>query len=152
MISSKTIVRKNEDIFREALLYLAEGKSVKLRIHGNSMFPLLRSEKDEVVLCRVDVAEEKLHNNQIVLYKRENGQYVLHRIVKVHGSYIDLRGDAQKVIERNVPVEAVLGKVTQIVRSQKIFSVDSIRQKIYFFFWSLLLPIRGRLVRWTSKI
>ena len=59
----------------------SQGLSVTLPITGNSMRPLFRHKRDSVVLSACD--PYSLKRGDVPLYQRENGQYVLHRIVRV---------------------------------------------------------------------
>lgn len=55
------------------------GRSVKFRVKGNSMMPLLRNGKDEVVVGPYDKEELKLFD--VILF-RQTDRYVLHRIIQ----------------------------------------------------------------------
>ena len=57
---------------------ISEGQSVKFSPKGVSMLPFIREGKDSVVISPVT---EGLKKYDVVLYKRDSGQYVLHRIV-----------------------------------------------------------------------
>lgn len=57
---------------------------------GISMWPMLKNREDQILIKSVSFP---LHVNDVVLFKRENGQYVLHRIIKIrHNDYV-IRGD-----------------------------------------------------------
>ena len=58
---------------------LSQGKSVRFSPRGTSMLPMLRQGKDQIILSPI---REKLHRFDLPFYQREDGQYVLHRIVK----------------------------------------------------------------------
>ena len=55
---------------------LLEGAELPLVISGGSMLPFLASGRDSVMLKAPDRA---LRRGDIVIYRRENGAYVLHR-------------------------------------------------------------------------
>ena len=57
---------------------LSYGEQVPLVITGNSMYPFLRHGRDTVYLQKV---QRPLKKGDMVLYRRKNGQYILHRIV-----------------------------------------------------------------------
>lgn len=59
---------------------LAQGQQVVLTITGNSMSPFLRDKKDQVVLTACDPMA--LEPGDVPLFRRRNGQFVLHRIVE----------------------------------------------------------------------
>ena len=56
---------------------LANGTDVRMKVSGISMTPILHNLKDSVVLTKAD----KVKKYDIVLHKRANGQYILHRII-----------------------------------------------------------------------
>ena len=64
---------------------IAQGKTVRFRLKGNSMFPLLRNGKDEVTLEKCP--NESLKPMDVVLF-RYRGGHVLHRILQRKGKWI----------------------------------------------------------------
>lgn len=86
---------------------------------GISMMPLLRQGKDIMIIRAKD---EPLKKNDAVLFKRANGQYVLHRITRVRedGIYYII-GDNCSSGEW-VAEEQILGVLTQVQRDGKILS------------------------------
>ena len=80
-------------LFKERL---AAGQIVRFSPRGVSMLPMLRQGIDSVELSPVP---EKLKKYDLPLYQRRNGQYVLHRIVKVSEGYTCI-GDNQFEPER----------------------------------------------------
>ena len=82
----KTIDTKN---YLDALCELvSEGKIVSTVISGGSMLPFLSPQRDYAFLERIS---RKLRRGDIVLYKRPNGDYVLHRIRKIKDEEFFLR-------------------------------------------------------------
>ena len=69
---------------------------------GDSMLPILRQGKDLMVISRKP--EDRLKKYDVPLYKRDNGQYVLHRILKVRKNDYIICGDNRTHIERNITV------------------------------------------------
>ena len=57
---------------------------------GTSMMPLLDQQTDTVRLVK---APERLKKYDVPLYRRPDGELVLHRIVKVCADYYVIRGD-----------------------------------------------------------
>ena len=120
---------------------ISSGSDAVLCITGNSMLPLWRDRHNSVVLTACDVNELKV--GDIPLYKRENGQYVLHRIIKVNEDSFDLLGDAQWAIEKGLPKGCVLAVAKGYYTEKgKYVSCDSKKHKRYFAVWHSLLPIR----------
>ena len=69
---------------------IAEGKPVRFRLKGNSMFPLLRNGKDSVILEKC--LPDELKPMDVVLF-RYRGSYVLHRIIQRMGDDLLIQGD-----------------------------------------------------------
>lgn len=88
--------------------------------NGDSMMPLLRENRDLVIIGRVT---QPLKKNDAVLFKRESGGYVLHRITKVcrNGTY-RIGGD-NRCFSEAVPEAWVIGILTAVVRDGKKISV-----------------------------
>ena len=63
---------------------LAQGKNVTFTPGGVSMLPMLRPNRDSVTLSPLP---RQLKKYDLPLYRRNNGRYVLHRVVKVGKTY-----------------------------------------------------------------
>ncbi|MBR4882209.1 MAG: S24/S26 family peptidase, partial [Clostridia bacterium] len=77
---------------------IKNGGSVSFTPMGVSMHPMLRHGLDSVVLSP---APDKLKKYDIPFYRRSNGRYVLHRVVKVGDSYTCI-GDNQYEYEPGI--------------------------------------------------
>ncbi len=120
---------------------LDEGKRVKLTVTGNSMYPLFRDGKDSVTIEKTSVFKKY----DIVLYKRHNGQYVLHRIISSKpGSFI-FAGDNETTKECGISSFDCLAKVTSFERSGETFKTDALWHKIYCRIWVWFFPARRTL-------
>ena len=85
------ILLPNQLFFAEVEAMLSEGREVQIRMKGHSMRPLLRSERDQVVLTPcTDPA--RLRPGDVVLF-RCCGRHILHRIVRRDGDRLTLAGD-----------------------------------------------------------
>ena len=89
---------------------LAEGKTVRFSPRGVSMLPMLRQGIDSVVFSPLP---EKLKKYDLPLYQRQNGQYVLHRIVKVGDTYTCI-GDNQLAYEPELRHDQMIALVTEV--------------------------------------
>ena len=95
---------------------------------GDSMMPLLREHKDIVVIRR---PEETPKKNDVVLFKRPNGSYALHRIVKITGlGQYRIVGDNRTKAE-TVFEEWIIGILTEIIKDGKHISVESEEYRAY---------------------
>lgn len=88
---------------------------------GNSMQPLLSHHKNPVVLVPVN---GKLKKGDVPFYKRPNGQYVLHRIVRVRQNSYDCSGDNQSAIETGVTDDMILAKMAGFYQGDTYISAD----------------------------
>ncbi len=119
-----------------------DGKTATLTASGKSMVPLLHSREDTVILGPCENPQE-LKRLDIPLYRRPDGKYVLHRIVKVRKNSFDMCGDGQSEIEKNVSKSCVVAKAVGFIRGGRRFSVDSRRYRIYSWLWCAVIPFRG---------
>lgn len=127
---------------------LNSGNDVKLSVTGNSMFPTLRGGVDSVCLTK---APDKIKKYDIPLYRRENGEYILHRIIKCKGDLFYANGDNQYTVEKDIDFSSVLGVVKEIYRGKKTISCSSVRYRIYSRFWVAVRPFRGFFIKLYLK-
>lgn len=84
---------------------------------GTSMLPLLAPYKNPVVIRRVE-AGEGLHRGDVAFYRRPDGQYVLHRVIRVTKKGYICCGDHQTVPEKGVTSGMVLGVLQGFYRDE----------------------------------
>ncbi len=99
---------------------------------GDSMMPLIKQGRDLMV---IEVPERPFKKYDAVLYKRDNGQYIMHRIVGKSREGFILRGDNQYEKEYGIKNEQILGLLTAVIRNGKEFKTDAFLSKIYVFLW-----------------
>ena len=95
------------------------------------MLPMLRQGQDSVVLSPLP---KRLRKFDLPLYRRSNGQYVLHRIVKSGDSYTCM-GDNQFVKETGLHRGQMIGVVTAFTRGGKKYTVDQWQYRLYCYLW-----------------
>lgn len=117
---------------------LAAGQKVRFSPKGVSMMPMLRQDTDTVVLSPLP---DKLRKYDLPLYQRENGKYILHRIVKVGETYTCI-GDNQFELERGLRHDQMIAVVTAFYRGDKLHSVREPGYWLYCRFWHYSRPIR----------
>ncbi len=128
-----------KDIYPIIQEQLDNNGTVELPITGTSMFPLLIQGRDSVVIAKCDTAKK----GDIIFYRRDDGHFVLHRIIgKDENGYI-LCGDNQVLKEYGICNKHIIGIVKYINRKRKNFSVEKISYKICSHLWIILLPIRN---------
>lgn len=126
------------------------GGSMPLIVTGNSMNPFLKDGKDTVWLEAC--TETSFKRGKILLFRREDGKIVLHRVRQVMSDgVLVINGDAQYWCE-NIKKEQVLAVVTCIEKNGKKKSCDSLIYKIKIEAWQLLKPLRPLIFRVQRKI
>lgn len=117
---------------------LEAGQTVRFSPMGISMLPMLRQGVDSVVLSP---GPEELKKYDLPLYRRPQGQYILHRIVKADGSYTCI-GDNQFEYEHGVTHSQMLALVTAFYRGDKRWDVKSPVYQLYCRLWHYSRPLR----------
>ena len=128
---------------------------VRIYPYGKSMLPMLREGRDSVTLSS---PPDKLKKFDIALYQRRNGQYVLHRVVKIEETYTFV-GDNQFDCEKGISHNQVIAICTEFSRDGKNISVRTPLYCLYTIFWHysrfprrVLVAIRRRIARvWKKK-
>ncbi len=120
---------------------IMSGRPIVTFTVGDSMRPLLYNRKTMVGIVRIS---KDLKQGDLPVYKRENGQLVIHRIIKVDDNYYYTRGDNCINLER-IPKRSVLGVVTVIFRNRKMISVNNKLYHAYVGIWNIIYPFRASL-------
>ncbi len=129
---------------------IKEGASVPVYISGSSMNPFFVSRRDIVWLSACK--KEDLKKGRIILFKRSDGRFVLHRIKSVlPDGILKVNGDAQSWCEL-VKTSDVLAVVTEFERKGKKKSAQSFGSTFLNAIWQALMPIRPLIMRVWSKL
>ena len=131
---------------------LSEGREVQIRMKGHSMRPLLRSERDQVVLTPcTDPA--RLRPGDVVLF-RCCGRHILHRIVRRDGDRLTLAGDGNYRITEQCTTRDVAGIAVRVIRaSGRVVGCDSPGWQLRSRLWLAIPPwLRRQVLRvlWHS--
>lgn len=99
------------------------GLDFKLPITGTSMTPLLIQGRDYVRISKPDFP---LKPGDIPFYRRSDGSFVLHRIIRINdnGEYI-LCGDNQFLLENNIFESNIIGVATKLIIDGKEIDVEA---------------------------
>lgn len=124
---------------------LASGGAFVMTITGTSMTPTLIDHRDRVTLKQADLP---LRRGDLPLYRRDNGQYVLHRVIGIQadGSYICC-GDHQWTPEPGIRDDQIISCAVAITRKGKSFSVQKRSYRFWVRFWMSSLKLRKQLLR-----
>lgn len=125
----------------------AQGRLVYTNV-GTSMMPLIREHRDLMIICKKP--EGRLKKWDVPLYKRDNGQYILHRVLQVRKDDYVLCGDNQWFLERGITDRHIIGVLEAVNRDGRIIPLRSgteygrvpLRYRLYVFLWCGLFPLR----------
>ena len=107
---------------------ISDGGTFRFYPHGLSMQPMICQGKDSVVLGKVD----KISVGDVVFYKRDDGSFVLHRIVGRHGGAYVMCGDHQgNGVEYGIRCEQILYKLVGFYKGEEYHSIDEAEYKKY---------------------
>jgi len=117
---------------------LTAGGSVELTVTGNSMKPMLLHKVSRVRLQ----PPRQLSRGDLPLYRRDNGHFVLHRVVDVVNDCYICCGDNQWHLERGIRQDQIIAVVSDFVRRNNWRSVDNLLYCFYWKTWIWLRPVR----------
>ncbi len=115
---------------------VSAGGSVRLDVKGNSMMPLLRSERDAVLLKKA----EDIARYDVVLFKKADGKIALHRIVDIKDNTYTIIGDNQYKFDYAIPKEDLIAKAVEFHRGRHRIGEGQIRA--FGAFWYTTYPLR----------
>ena len=122
---------------------LEAGGTLPLVISGSSMSPFLIHGRDTVYLSKIC---QPVKPGDMVLYRREDGELLLHRIRRIDPRGITLLGDAQTHEESGVKQEQLLAVVTAVNRKGKLLTEKSLVWKFFAKIWLRAIPLRRKLI------
>lgn len=141
VLSTKELMPLIGDILKTA-------ERVRFTVKGNSMYPVLRSDRDEVEVKKCD----SIGKYDIVLYQRKDGSYVLHRVLKEKGDTLSIAGDFEQELESPVYKNQVIAKVDNIIRDGKKISCNNGIYKTYCVVWALVFKNRRKILKLLKKL
>ena len=118
--------------------HLENGNRVTFSPRGTSMLPMLREGRDTVTLSPLP---GKLKKYDLPLYRRDDGQFVLHRIVEAGATYTCM-GDNQFLREHGIRQDQLIGLVTAFQRDGKEYAVTDLRYRFYCRVWHYSRQLR----------
>ena len=130
-----------------------KGKLVYTNV-GDSMEPLIRQGRDILIISAVS---GRLKKYDVPLYKRDSGQYVLHRMMKVRADEYVICGDNRWQREYGISDRHIIGVLSGIVRDGKEISVNDKRYRLYVHLWcdffyvrAFILMVKHYIKRWLK--
>ncbi|MGD0399268.1 MAG: S24/S26 family peptidase [Syntrophobacteraceae bacterium] len=132
------------------LAALQRGQHVRLTATGGSMRPFLHN-GDVVELEPLD-SLPVIGNVVLVRCGSDRERYVLHRLVRVKGEKLFIRGDAQTSCEGPFTQGDVLGRVTKCYSNGRTRRLDSGLWRFAGLAWHLCAPLSIWLLRLTVQL
>ena len=134
---------------------LSSGGDIMFGPKGVSMMPLIRQGIDSV---KISPVTGRLKKYDVPLYRRKNGQFVLHRIVGVYKDSYVMCGDNQCIREKGITDDMIIGIMTEIIKPEgtiKItdknyinYSKNQVRkQHLKYFIWRIKAFIKRILIK-----
>ena len=118
--------------------------ALPLVISGNSMAPFLVHGRDTVYLSRLDRPAKR---GDVLLYKRESGAYILHRVYKVEKDSYTMVGDAQTQLEQGIRQDQIIAIMTSALRKGKLQKKGSFWWEFFEKLWIRIIPLRPMLTK-----
>ena len=103
------------------------------------MTPFLVHGRDTVYLSKAD---RQLKRGDMVLYQRDNGRYVLHRVLQADGDVFTIIGDAQTQPEPDIRRDQIRAVVTAVLRKDKLLKKGNFWWDFFEKVWIYMVPIR----------
>ena len=133
-----------EILLEEYRRILAEEPMVEalpLIVSGSSMTPFLVGGRDTVYLSRL---ERPARRGDILLYRRDNGKYILHRVWRVEkDGTLTIVGDAQTQLERGIRQDQIIAVVTAVIHKGQRMAPGSFWWEFFEKVWIRMVPLRG---------
>ena len=151
-MKSNLKVLSSEELIPSLLELLEETDNIPLVISGSSMSPFLVHHRDTVYLSKV---RQPLKRGDMILYRRTNGKYILHRIYRTEPNTYTLVGDAQTVIEQGITSNQVLALVTAVQRKGQLLKPGSFWWEFFRLVWIRLVPLRAGILAvysWIARL
>lgn len=134
VVSPETLMKEYREILKDESI-----EALPFQISGNSMAPFLIHQRDTVYLSRLKRTVKK---GDIVLYQRDNGAYVLHRVVKTEKDHVAMIGDGQFVIETGIRFDQIIAIVTSVQRKGKTLKPGDFWWDFFEKCWIHMIPFR----------
>lgn len=144
------IIQMPNAVFLPAVIsFFDEGHTVTIRLRGFSMRPFLEDNRDLALLRKP--TNPKVYDP--VLAEIEPKHFVLHRIIKIDGDKVTLRGDGNLGCE-HCRLQDIRAQVVGFYRKgrKKLDRTDGRKWRVYSWIWVRLFPIRRYLLAFYRRI
>ncbi len=135
---SKKIKPSIQELAPLIIQSLGDGKKVKLTVTGVSMYPLFKADTDSVIIEKTDSPKKY----DVVLYCRDDGTYVLHRVLSERNGDFVFAGDNERIKEYGVKKSSCIAKMTAFERRGVLCNTDALWYLIYSRMWVWFFSFR----------
>ena len=105
---------------------------MKIPLHGDSMMPLIRPEKDIVTIMPLTRAPMV---GDIVLFRRSDGKNIVHRVYRVFPNGIQTWGDNCQRADAPRKRNDVYGLIVSVEKDGNTYQLDTDKQRAYGVGW-----------------
>lgn len=135
----KTVQMPNDVFLPFVVEQLKGGHTVTLPLRGRSMRPFLEDGRDKALL---ELCKDP-RVGDAVLAEIAQGHFVLHRIIRIDGLHVTLRGDGN-LNDEHCLLTDIKAKAVGFYRKgqEKLDSTNGRKWRIYSWWWMHLFPIR----------
>ena len=139
----KTVQYANSILIPKIIELLDEGHTVTINLRGYSMRPYLENNRDKALIRKIGIPKK----GDVVLAETGPKVYVIHRIIKINGDDITLRGDGNIGYEYCKRSD-LKGYVIGFYRKgrTKLEKTNAPGWLIYSALWTALFPLRRYLL------
>lgn len=132
IVVSRTV--DNSEYIKILLEIVKSDKTVSLTVAGDSMEPFLKDSRDRVFLTAIDNTDN-IRKGDIVLFERNNGQYVLHRVYKKERDIFYFIGDGQGTVEEPVYPDQLKAFVQGAEINGRVCCPGSLKWEFFRLIW-----------------
>ena len=139
----KTVQMPNDVFLPFVIEQLNEGHTATLPLRGRSMRPFLEDGRDKALLQLCDHPQV----GDAVLVEISKGLFVLHRIIRIEGRQVTLRGDGN-LSDEHCMLSDIRAKAVGFYRKgrQTLDRTDGRKWRLYSWWWTRLYPLRRYLL------
>lgn len=139
----KTVQMPNDVFLPFVIEQLNEGHTATLPLRGRSMRPFLEDGRDKALLKLCDHPQV----GDAVLAEISKGLFVLHRIIRIEGRQVTLRGDGN-LSDEHCMLSDIRAKAVGFYRKGRhtLDRTDGRKWRLYSWWWTRLYPLRRYLL------
>ena len=136
----KRIVLPNQEFFQCVEQMLQQGKEVEIAVKGQSMRPFLKH--GEKVIVAPLTHHTLLKRGMIILARTADGTVMMHRIFRISGEQIVMKGDGNLYQTEPIQRNDILGIVTSLNRKGRKVSLYTCPKRWMAQCWQIYLVRR----------